>query len=530
MKYFLALAAVIGLYLVSHFAGLTAIPIFADEAIYIRWAQLIIDDSQQYLYFALNDGKTPLFIWFITPFLHLFDDQLFAARFASVIIGFFQVLILGWISSRLFASRIATVWTMLLATILPFWYFLHRMALMDGLLVLLLSISFGLTIELFQIFSHSRIQKQLAKTAPFIFLFQSFFTPKAIFVCIALAVSLFLAIWTKLPAVLGIPALFVFSLLQVNLKNRSGYAPLLGILVSTIVSVGFFLLLFFYLPAFPQLFSRGGDFLYSLSDFISGKWIVIFSNSAEMLNSLLQYLTPLVVISPIIGLLLQKYRKLHFSLLLGCIVYLLPMALLAKVLYPRYYLFSSVFLVLSSALVVREMLDRVRNSSFRKKAFLAIGLALYVANILSYSLQWQFVAISDPNNLPMTKIDRMQYFEEWSSGHGIFEVIALLEEAAKTQRIAVATEGYFGTLPDAMLVYLHTKDVNNIAVDGIGQPVHEIPDWFIEKSQLADQVWLLVNSHRLFLNLEDDALIAEFCRPNNAPCLQLWNITDYSAM
>ena len=50
-------------YLSTHLYGLTRLPIFADEAIYIRWSQLIIDDWQQYLFFSLNDGKTPLLIW-----------------------------------------------------------------------------------------------------------------------------------------------------------------------------------------------------------------------------------------------------------------------------------------------------------------------------------------------------------------------------------------------------------------------------------------------------------------------------------
>ncbi|MCC6710949.1 MAG: hypothetical protein IT416_01195, partial [Candidatus Pacebacteria bacterium] len=35
---------VVGIYFLTHITALTLLPVFADEAIYIRWAQLIIDD------------------------------------------------------------------------------------------------------------------------------------------------------------------------------------------------------------------------------------------------------------------------------------------------------------------------------------------------------------------------------------------------------------------------------------------------------------------------------------------------------
>ncbi|MBD3279174.1 MAG: hypothetical protein GF390_00500, partial [Candidatus Pacebacteria bacterium] len=81
----------IAVYLLTHLYRLTALPVFADEAIYIRWAQLIMDDWQQYLFFAMNDGKTPLHIWLLVPFQYLFTDQLYAGRFLSVLVGLIQV-------------------------------------------------------------------------------------------------------------------------------------------------------------------------------------------------------------------------------------------------------------------------------------------------------------------------------------------------------------------------------------------------------------------------------------------------------
>src|SRR5258708_7425410 len=127
---------------------MTTFPVFADEAIYIRWAQLIMDDWKQYLFFPLNDGKTPLFIWLLVPFQSLFQNQLFAARFVSVIIGLIQILVVKKILAQL-GARPKFQWLgALLTAILPFWYFQAHVALMDGLLTLFLSLTVSGVIHL----------------------------------------------------------------------------------------------------------------------------------------------------------------------------------------------------------------------------------------------------------------------------------------------------------------------------------------------------------------------------------------------
>ena len=63
-------------FLASRLVNLTILPIFADEAIYIRWAQLIWQKTY-YFFIPLSDGKTPLFMWAMIPLLKVFDDNLF---------------------------------------------------------------------------------------------------------------------------------------------------------------------------------------------------------------------------------------------------------------------------------------------------------------------------------------------------------------------------------------------------------------------------------------------------------------------
>src|SRR5260221_509615 len=101
------------LYFLTHLWNLTLLPVFADESIYIRWAQLMMDDWHRYLFFALNDGKTPLFIWSLIPFQYLFADQLFAARFVSVLVGATQVIAIKELVKSL-GGRAKTQWLAML--------------------------------------------------------------------------------------------------------------------------------------------------------------------------------------------------------------------------------------------------------------------------------------------------------------------------------------------------------------------------------------------------------------------------------
>ena len=81
-------------------------------------------------------------------------------------------------------------------------------------------------------------------------------------------------------------------------------------------------------------------------------------------------------------------------------------------------------------------------------------------------------------------------------------------------------------MPDAVLMYLHDQNVENIYVEGVGQPVVEIPDKFSDRAKEFDQVILLVNSHRMELDPDNIQLLDQYCRPFEAPCLQIWDISQ----
>ena len=75
------------LYFLTRLFSLTAIPVFGDEAIYIRWSQ-IIRNVETLRFIPLTDGKQPLFMWIVSSIIQFFSDPLFAARLISVLAGF----------------------------------------------------------------------------------------------------------------------------------------------------------------------------------------------------------------------------------------------------------------------------------------------------------------------------------------------------------------------------------------------------------------------------------------------------------
>lgn len=118
--YFLLFSILIISFLIR-VVNLSKWPVFADEAIYIRWAQ-VMKNEVTLRFLPLSDGKQPLFMWLIIPFLRIFHDPLFAGRFLSVISGTASVLAIFLISFFLFKDQKIAVFASSLACFSPFWF------------------------------------------------------------------------------------------------------------------------------------------------------------------------------------------------------------------------------------------------------------------------------------------------------------------------------------------------------------------------------------------------------------------------
>lgn len=501
----LGLWSLITLSLVMKWWGLLSLPVFADEAIYIRWAQLIIDDWQRYLFFPLNDGKTPLFVWLLVPGQALGLDPLWAGRLVSVVAGLIQAVV-GWqLIKTLGGGRLAQAVGVFMIAFAPYWYLHHYLALMDGWLVVWLSISLWLVI-----LGLKRLQMKKATWIGWV---------------LGLGLSFGLGLWTKLPAVLFIPILFLGSLLPAGWSNKQRMRGAIMVGVGLSFAFLFFLILYIQ-PAFGQLFARGGDFLYSPAwVFGAGGWRQTLPNTREYLRYFMTYLTPGFMLLLPAGLFARNHkRSIHF-LFWGGVLFLLPVIFLGKVVYPRYLLPGALLFTLAGALSFEALVNsKALLNNLRWKLVVSAAGAILLAHIVSFALPFGFILGQNPAQADWVDSDRSQYLSAWSAGYGLVEIANKLETESKDKTIAVATEGFFGTLPDGLIMYFYHRDVSSIYIEGVGVPVSGLPSDFLDRAVDFDEVWLVVNSNRLRMDLDPDQLIDEFCRPFTTTCLQVWQL------
>src|SRR3989344_6887815 len=120
------------IYFVSRFYSILSLPIFTDEAIYIRWAQIAKQDAN-WRFISLTDGKQPMFIWLMVIALKFVQDPLLAGRVVSVGAGFMTLIGMYFLGKEMFKSNKIGLTSSALYVIFPMALVYDRMALYDGL-------------------------------------------------------------------------------------------------------------------------------------------------------------------------------------------------------------------------------------------------------------------------------------------------------------------------------------------------------------------------------------------------------------
>lgn len=488
----------ISIFLFTRLWNLTLLPVFADEAIYIKWAQMITNDPQQYLFLPLYDGKTPLFIWLLVPFVGFFDvDPLWWGRLVSVLSGFLLLFSIWLITQSISRSRSAGVIAVGLGLIIPFTLFYSRMALIDTLLSAWLGLSFWALLKW-------RSNNYSGKSI----LLSGFFWG--------------LALITKTSAFYYLPV--VAGLFGYDLFARPGSRKIriLSQLFTSYV-LGLSLLAWMWVsPLFPFLFQRSSDFAFSPAEILSEPFRILLMNVSRIGSWLFVYLTPgLLAVIGYVAWHSSSNRKLDPFIrsvglfMFSALLFLLPFVISGKLLTSRYFLPVVVWLIPTFAFAI----DHMRYSS-------KILFILTVSLFIGFSLRFAMPAFLNPNAIPFPHEDIVQYLTEWSSGHGITEVRDYVANQAKQNKVVVYTEGYFGTLPDGLSIYFHRSPLReNLEIHGIGQPIGGIDETLLKKS-LETKVFLVVNRHRFLVDPlpESISLVAEYARPFGGPSLMLYEI------
>lgn len=520
----------IGLSVVAHLLSLTKLPIFSDEAIYLRWAQLIISEPFRYLFFSLNDGKTPLFIWQLVGALSFPGNPLWLGRITSVMGGMVLALILVRIAKLLGLGRAGQLTAATLVSWLPFWYFHHQMALMDGWLVVWIAAAWWGTISLIrQLETTEKPPLALSVTANVI---HELKLPAILVRVVLTSVCIWAALMTKLPAVLALLALVITPLFVVPKWSLSSRKDVVSVVVSWVAIGGGLLLfgLFAVVPGFPALFTRGNDFLLPLPAFIEGGWQGTVPSLPTYLGYFVTYLGASTLLLALIGLLSSRWRRLTLGLWISAMLFFIPIWFLGKMVYPRYLLPSALWVTMAAAIGVQELWrwSTQVHIPLKKRRASRLLLLLIICSLGLTTTPFIGWSMVNPDNLPFVDSDRGQYLTKWSSGQGILPVYSLMQQWSinhPQQQLVVATEGRFGTLPDGLLVYNFRHPLPNVWIEGTEEvPVGHLRGKLLERAQQADEIWLVVNSDRVSLPAGTGSLLSEFCRPAGTTCLQLWRL------
>lgn len=447
-------------FFVTRLVNLTIIPVFVDEAIYIRWAQ-VMRAVASLRFLPLSDGKQPFFMWLIIPFLKIFNDPLVAGRLVSIFAGFGTMIGIFVLTYLLFKNKHLSFFSALIYVISPFAFFFDRMALADGLLSL-----FGIWFLIFAILTVLYQRLDCAMIAGILLGLGLITKSPAIIFAILLPTTILFFDWKKSDSVKWLKLFGLWLVIGI-----------FAFAIYNILRLG---------PEFHMIAIRNKDYVFSFSEVLNHPFNPLIANLKSVINWNFILLTPLVFLSGIVGIYfaLKKNFKSGVILLIWLIAPLFAQSLIAKVFTSRYIFFTVPFILIFAAFTINEVFTKV-HSKILTTVFLVIIFLFPV-------LQLRLLMFS-PQSAWLPANERSGYLEMWTAGYGIKESADYLKEVAKTQKVLVGTEGYFGTLPDGLQIYL--EKVPNITVIGVGYPIKEIPEK-LKNGLFDNRVFLLVNDSR----------------------------------
>jgi len=479
------------LYFFTRIQNLTSIPVFGDEAIYIRWSQ-IIKNVETLRFIPQTDGKQPLFMWFTAVILRFFSDPLIAGRLISVsagfgtLIGIFLTICILVSFHKNIQSPLKFFWhsikenfyygvlAVTIYILLPFSFFFDRLALPDN------------TLSLFGIWS-----------ILFSFLLAKF---KRLDLAFILGVILGLAWLTKSPALYFV-ILSLITFIFLNLKNiKSIYLPI----ISSIIAYAIYNILRLG-PQFQMIAVRNKDYIWPIGEILKHPFDPLKPHIGDIFTIFGQFISWPVLVLAIIGFFLFLFYKKNTHIYLLICWWILPLiadAAIAKVFTARYILYTLPPLIILLSLGLSVFFKR----PLFKFIFIII---IFIPNII-----WIKNISLNPFsfNLPNTE---KGYLQDWTSGWGIKQSADFFKTRSLQKNVIVGTEGSFGTLPDGLQIY--TDSVKQLTVIGLGLGFTQIPSQLIDAHQHGDEVYLLINQSRFKISSLDQAkltLIKSFTKPN----------------
>jgi hypothetical protein len=419
--------------------------------------------------------------------LKIITDPLFAGRLVSVLVGLGSSIGVFVLSYLLFEDRRVSLIATLIYAISPFSLFFDRLALADSTLAF-----FGIWTLVFSVITVKKVRLDSAMLAGF-FLGGSLLTksPGAFFAML-IPTTLILYKWPK------------------KLKDKFLRLSVFVFLFSFTYAIAFGMYNVLRLgPNFHMIGTRNKDYVYPLVHFLSSP----LDPLKPFLSRVVEYLwlmgPSVLVVLVAIGLVFGLSRKRRQTIVLAAwgIFPIIAVSEFSRTMTARYIYFAVPYLFVISALPFLSFSPAINKKRKGAKLFSPTSwnfllvrrlclLGLFV--LILHSLIVDVKLLVNPEAASLPRSERSGYLEEWTAGTGIKEVSEHIRDQSleySDQAIVVGTEGYFGTLPDGLQVYLN--DLPKITVIGTGLDFKEVPTQLIESKQAGNKTYFVVNSTRL---------------------------------
>ena len=441
--------AISTLYFLTRLHNILGLPIFTDEAIYVRWAQIAKNDAN-WRFISLTDGKQPMFVWLAMVFMKFIKDPLFAGRIVSVFSGFFSMVGLYFLGRELFKNRLVGLLSSCLYLLYSFGLVYDRMALYDSLVGAFAI--WGLYLEVLLV---RRIRLDIAflsalvvgggmltKTNAF---FNIYFLP--------------LTLW-----------LFDFK----SYKKVERLFKWIGLAILVVVLSILYYSVLRLSPFFHIIDEKNALFVYPFKEWILHPFTFFLGNLfIGQWDWLMRYVTLPILFLVVLSIFIErKFLQEKILLLFWFLVPFLYLALFGKTIYPRHILFMTLFLLPLAAFSLKKISEIVKNK------FLFSLLLIFC---IVFQVRSDYYILFDFAHAPIPVSDLNQYNNDWPAGQGISESIQFFKEKSKNQKILIATQGTFGMMPAAYEIYL--KDNRNIQLQGYWPIEDTIPSALLEKSK-----------------------------------------------
>ncbi len=457
-KFFLISLFLFLAYFATRLYNLMLMPLFTDEAIYVRWSQIARYDAG-WRFISLTDGKQPSFVWLTMTVMKLVSDPLLAGRLVSVGAGLITLAGLYFLTKEIFKSSKTAFYACLIYLIFPMALMYDRMALYDSLVGA--AVVWALYFEILLV---RRLRLDLA---------------------LILGMILGVGVLTKSSNFFSI-YLLPFTLLLFGWKEKNKFKRLGKWFVLAGVAVveayGYYSILRLS-PFFHIIGQKNNIFIFSFKEWVTHPWEFFYGNLLGLWDWTHGYFSWLVIFL-IAGsfLFAHKYFKEKLLLFIWFVLPFTALALFGKVLYPRFIFFMLLMLIPLAALTMEKLSEVFRN----KLIFIFLCFLLFFFN-----LKADFFILTDTARAPIPKSDTNQYINGWPAGGGIRETINFLEKQAEKKKIYVASEGTFGSLP-TYAVEIYLGDYKNVEKKGIWPLPVNIPTDLLSKAKIMP-VYLILN-------------------------------------